>query len=244
MSEKTNQTEKKVPTPEIIRHGEVRNGRLSRYYGKKSELVIPDDITDIAEEAFRGNTHVTRLVLGHRVATIGPRAFQDCTNLLQVIFPTGLRQIGDQAFEGCTAMTALLLPRSVVSLGDSCFKGCTALRHVVLSASIEHIGRYAFSDCESLEELTLPEGITTLHRCTFLTADPSNPSTFPKAYAHWAAISLLVVPLCVRSISVTRSCMSASAHSAIAIRSRAFICPPPFVQSATIPSLAAQTSKR
>ena len=58
MSEKTNKPEKKIanPTPELIRHGEVRNGRLIRYYGKKSELVIPDDITDIAEEAFRGNT--------------------------------------------------------------------------------------------------------------------------------------------------------------------------------------------
>ena len=61
MSEKTNtpnKSEKKItaPTPELIRHGEVRNGRLIRYYGKKSEVVIPDDITDIAEEAFQGNT--------------------------------------------------------------------------------------------------------------------------------------------------------------------------------------------
>ena len=38
MSEKTNKPEKKIanPTPELIRHGEVRNGRLIRYYGKKS----------------------------------------------------------------------------------------------------------------------------------------------------------------------------------------------------------------
>jgi len=85
---------------EFLRHCEIRNGRLIRYYGKKSEIVIPDYVTDIAEEAFRGNPRLTRVVLGPNVVSIAPRAFQDCANLQQVTFPSGLKQIGAQAFEG------------------------------------------------------------------------------------------------------------------------------------------------
>ena len=47
--------------PEIFRYSEIRNGRFVRYFGKSTEIVIPDIVTAIAADAFRDNKKITRL---------------------------------------------------------------------------------------------------------------------------------------------------------------------------------------
>ena len=64
----------------LIRNSEIRNGEFVRYYGKDAEIVIPDGVTMISEDAFRGNLYLTSLTIGKNVLTISESAFRDCAN--------------------------------------------------------------------------------------------------------------------------------------------------------------------
>ena len=82
---------------DLLHNSEIRNGEFVRYYGKKTEIVIPDNVGIIARGAFKGNHRLTRVVLGKSVSVIHPEAFRDCTNLKVITLPTGLRSIGESA---------------------------------------------------------------------------------------------------------------------------------------------------
>ena len=56
---------------------------------KSAELIIPDTykgivVSEIAEDAFRGNTKLTSAVIGKNVLTIGKCAFEGCSNLTSI----------------------------------------------------------------------------------------------------------------------------------------------------------------
>lgn len=56
---------------------------------KSSHLVIPDTyegvvVSEIAEDAFRGNTQLTSAVIGKNILTVGKCAFEGCSNLTSI----------------------------------------------------------------------------------------------------------------------------------------------------------------
>lgn len=64
-------------------------------------LVLPDSLTEIADEAFSGDTSVS-----------------------EVIIPDQVTRIGDSAFAGCSALERIIIPESVALLGEHCLKDC------------------------------------------------------------------------------------------------------------------------
>ena len=70
--------------PDLLRNSEIRNGEFVRYYGKKSEIVIPDSVATIGEGAFRDNHKLTRVSLGKNVTAIHPNAFRGCRELRSI----------------------------------------------------------------------------------------------------------------------------------------------------------------
>ena len=62
---------------------------------------LPEALTFIGEEAFRGNLSLTSVQIPENVAEIGEYAFADCANLAQVTVPAQVESIGAGAFDGC-----------------------------------------------------------------------------------------------------------------------------------------------
>ena len=102
--------DKRRRIPEILRYSEIRDGRFIRYFGKRTEICVPDFVRAIDANAFRGNKKITDVHLGANVSVIGAGAFDGCTSLRRVTFPDTLRSIGAHAFRGCSSLTSLLLP--------------------------------------------------------------------------------------------------------------------------------------
>ena len=123
-----------------------KNGStLIRYaIGKAdSTFTMPNSVTSIASDAFRGCTSLTSVTIGNGVTSIGS-AFSDCRNLTSVTIGSGVTSIDYSAFRGCTSLTSVKLPDSVTSIGDSAFYGCTGLTSVKLPDSVTSIGSSAF----------------------------------------------------------------------------------------------------
>ena len=89
----------------------IKNGVLLKYeetgtlerlgIRKKGEsLVVPKNVTEIADEAFT-MTAVSGVTLPDSTLSIGEKSFALCAELETIYIPEGLRHIGANAFDGC-----------------------------------------------------------------------------------------------------------------------------------------------
>ena len=69
----------------------------------KGEVTIPDGVTSIGEQAFRGRK-ITSITIGSGVTGIGESAFYDSKQLTSVTLPDGIKGIGNSAFDGCNKL--------------------------------------------------------------------------------------------------------------------------------------------
>ena len=94
---------------------------LCGYAGNDASVVIPDGITYIADEAFKGCDKLTKVTIPSSVDYIGYNAFDGCASLETVIIPDGVTTIGYKAFFGCTSLKNVTIPKNVTSIGDYAF---------------------------------------------------------------------------------------------------------------------------
>lgn len=141
---------------------EIEDGVLVRY-NKQSDapdildLTIPDEVTEIANNVFRGLDYIRSVDLNN-VTKIGDSAFENCINLKKVIF-TSVQEIGEAAFAGCYYLAygaeygdgTIELPE-IVTIGANAFHSCESVKTVRLGENLAHIGDKAFSECHIYEE--------------------------------------------------------------------------------------------
>ena len=94
---------------------------LRGYAGNDASVVIPDGVTYIDDEAFKG-----------------------CDKLTKVTIPSSVDYIGYNAFDGCASLETVIIPDSVTTIGDEAFFGCTSLKNVTIPKNVTSIGAYAF----------------------------------------------------------------------------------------------------
>ena len=140
------------------------------YYAKKlklngteiTNLVIPNDITEIKDYAFYNCSGLTSITIPNSVTEIGNGAFDNCSGLTSVTIPNSVTEIGSTAFYNCSGLTSISIPNSVIDIGKSAFNGCTGLTSITIPNSVTWIGNNAFDGCTSLAELIFEDGKETL----------------------------------------------------------------------------------
>ena len=135
----------------------------------KGPLEIPDNVTRIGSSAFQGNYFTGSLILPDSITSIGTAAFYNCEGLTgTLILPDSVTHIGNYAFEGCGFNGSLILPDSITSIGDGAFAACNRLTgSLKLPDSITSIGDSAFSLCGFTGSLILPDSITSIGEGAF-----------------------------------------------------------------------------
>ncbi len=158
-------------------------GTLTAYNGAGGDIVIPDKVTAIGKNVFKGNVNITGVTIPGTVLTIGESAFSGCTKLVEVNLNTGLTTIEKGAFDGVPfgskelsgAITggSLTIPGSVTSIGAAAFKNSEYLETVTfengseaLTMSSIYAGfdgeKGAFRECKALKRVTLPDQLKVL----------------------------------------------------------------------------------
>lgn len=133
-----------------------------------AKIAIPDSVlysskkyrvTQIAPNAFKGNTKITEVTIPYTVSPIGRSAFEGCTAItsLSLGTSTGSRKIEPCAFKGCTGLKSLSISPSIGVIGDSAFMGCNKLETLQLTkytdgkaSKLTSIGKRAFYNCSAL----------------------------------------------------------------------------------------------
>ncbi len=145
-------------------------------------------VTEIEENAFKGNTTVKKVKLGGNVTTIGEGAFQGCTQLSTVELPSKLKKIGKSSFKG-SGLKNIKIPKSVKSIGTAAFKNCKKLKKATIgdapktkkgglqfdgkqirygaSTVTINIGDKAFENCKKLNKVIINALVKIIGKSAF-----------------------------------------------------------------------------
>ena len=93
-------------------------------------------------------------VIPNTVTAIGNNAFKGITGMTSIEMPDSVVSIGDNAFALCFDLTGdLVIPNSVTHIGESAFFQCEGLDgKLVLGESVSYIGDWAFRKCSHISE--------------------------------------------------------------------------------------------
>ena len=116
---------------------------------KLTNIIIPDNVTDIEDDAFR---NCDGLPIGDDgmcyASTYLVKAYT-CNNTFFSI-REGTRWIGPSAFSGQTDVTSVTIPKSVTTICSKAFMGCTGLSLLDIPDEVTKIGSNAFYNVKKI----------------------------------------------------------------------------------------------
>ena len=131
----------------VIENGVTRIGSVAfggDYYGCLRNVVIPDSVTSIGEDAFSSCKKLTTVEIPDSVTSIESGAFSK-SGLTSVTIPNSLTKIEEYAFFYCKSLASVTIPNGVTSIARSAFSGCDSLTSVTIPASVTSIENSIFS---------------------------------------------------------------------------------------------------
>ena len=166
--------------PMYYAHNLYLNGELV------TDLVIPNSVTSIGEEAFYGCSSLTSVTIPNSVTSIEKEAFYGCSSLTSVhisdiaawcaiFFSDNPLKYAHNLYLNGELVTDLVIPNSVTSIAYQAFYGCSSLTSVTIPNSVTSIRDHAFRNCTSLTSVTIPNSVTSIGNraffdCTGLTS--------------------------------------------------------------------------
>jgi len=114
-------------------------------------------VTSIANNAFKNNKTVTKIVIGKNVKTIGSSAFSGCNKLKTVSIGANVTKIGSNAFYKCIKLTKITIPAKMTTIGKQAFSGCKKLKTITIkSKKLKSVGKNAFKGISSKAKIKVP----------------------------------------------------------------------------------------
>ena len=125
--------------------------------GKTGVYSIPESVTNIGDNAFRGCTNITSVTIPEGVTSIGNHGFSNCNKLSTITIPASVTSIDYDAFYSCSGLKSVTFAEGsqLKSIGNSCFNYCSNLASITIPASVKSIGENVFNDCNKLTEISV-----------------------------------------------------------------------------------------
>jgi len=188
----------------------IYKGILFDYAGNNAEVVVPDGVHTIREEAFAYCTEtLEKVVLPDSVTTIEKRAFADCKKLKEVQFGQGLKEIGEYAFENCRELEVISSLSFVEMIGTWAFWRCEKLEEIGSLDSLQQIGTDAFALTSWLETKQKENPIVVCngilidgYTCTGAVKVPDGVASIAPGAFAFSKIESIEIPESVISIGV------------------------------------------
>ena len=165
----------------------IKEGKLIRYKGTKSSVVIPNCVMIIGKWSFKGCTGLTSITIPDSVTSIADWAFRGCSGLTNLTIPDSVTSIGAFAFhdtpwykkqlDGLVNAgkfvyeykgimpnnTSIVLEDGTRGIAERAFYGCTGLTSITIPDSVISIDNPAFYGCSGLTNIIVVNGNTKYH---------------------------------------------------------------------------------
>lgn len=128
-----------------------------------SQIVIPEQITEIGDYAFYGNKHFTSITLHKGIKKYGHSAFFDCV-MPSITLTNPDAEMGSNLFAGCDNLSSVTLPTGIKVLPSNMFFVCEKLTRITLPEGLVKIGKMCFA-YTGLTSINLPESLEVLDTC-------------------------------------------------------------------------------
>lgn len=151
----------------IVYSDETKRNLLACSTVTEGNIIIPDGVINIANEAFSGCSRVISIEIPNSVTSIGDMAFANCSSMENITIPNSVTHIGDGAFMFCNKLTSIIIPNSITSIEDLTFDHCIGLTSVTIPNNVTSIGGLAFENCISLTNVTIPSSVTSIGEDAF-----------------------------------------------------------------------------
>lgn len=160
----------------------IRGGRLERYNGSSTEVVIPNNVIIIGADAFEGCVSIKKIVIPSSVEEIESRTLKEtntlgnketasalceCKRLEIVEFLDGVRMVPKSAFSGLTNEISIIYPNTIIEIGRGAFSKRSKMTSIRIPDSVQIIRSFAFSCCSDLMEISLSDNIEVIEENAF-----------------------------------------------------------------------------
>ena len=175
------------------------------WYGNRSEInrvVIESGITRIGSESFEF-CPITDIIIPDTVTSIGNNAFYSCGQLATITLPKSVTSIENSIFTWCDSLSNIsvdpqnpsfcsidgilfskdlktiyvypadkdsvyyAIPDGTETIGYGAFFRCTKLKRILVPETVNTIVDFAFAFCNSLEDVNIPSKVTAVTSCSF-----------------------------------------------------------------------------
>ena len=151
----------------IVYSDETKRNLLACSTVTEGNIIIPDGVINIANEAFSGCSRVISIEIPNSVTSIGDMAFANCSSMENITIPNSVTHIGGGAFMFCNKLTSIIIPNSITSIEDLTFDHCIGLTSVTIPNNVTSIGGLAFENCIGLTNVTIPSSVTSIGEDAF-----------------------------------------------------------------------------
>ena len=141
------------------------------YSESLQEVIFPYGVVIIGKEAFC-NCGLKNLVLPNSVKVIKEQAFSWCRRLNEITLPDSVVEIGDMAFWWCLSLEKVILSKSLIKIGYGVFEQCQKLKEITIPSSVTEIKGNPFP-IHTLCKVTNNSPHFTIKDDLFFTADLS-----------------------------------------------------------------------
>ena len=126
-------------------------------------LIIPDDITEIHEFAFKGCNSLLSLTINNNITSINNYAFYDCDSLTSISISNSVKKIGGYAFDETTWLKNQLNGEIYINNVLYKYKGAIPTNDTIeIKDGTEYISPFAFSGRSGMRALTIPSSVTEI----------------------------------------------------------------------------------
>lgn len=124
------------------------------YHTKIKNLVIPDSVTTLDSNCFRGAEELESISLGNGITTLPAWIFAGLDKLTNIIIPDGVTLIDTVAFLDTTRLESIVIPQAVKRIGVQAFKN-SGIQSIEIQGTNVIVNSRAFMDCTNLSTIDL-----------------------------------------------------------------------------------------